>query len=849
MFYTFKVSDPLSGLQYRLNDTRLAELSLAPLPKVWAPHPILRAAPDPVWAESLANAPAETASAVIVALEDLILATPDLVPPRIDVLPEGRARRHLFGLLALWQQLSDALPEGLAPVRHVLALPFGQFLDPLPVVEGSLDPLAPASLRSLFERLRAEFGSVPAQEQPAKAEAGSRLHALQVGVAAASVEIGPVDTSLQVFGLRDPAACADFAAARARGLIEAGCSARDIAVLTSADTRHLSRAFDAQGVPLSGLPSTQAVRDVVGETALHLLLAKRPPTPPMVLAALALSPLMPWSPQTGRNLAEGLMAGDFRGLILEATPDHKALWDDIRTSANSLPQLRLLTDRICARLTDGAAVRARMALQHGDGPLDWEAILRAVAVAPPSSSEPLRTLEGVSLWSASESPWRPCRHLIVADFTDGLYPIRPKANPLFLDSEIETVFAATGLALRGRASGLAQSLALFDEQLRAASESVTFLIPWRDLAGARLAPSAGLSLIARSVEGLKEAGDLVTDLARLPPSDWPVAWHLPDMAPDMPEVPDVLEFGGRSLLKLRLEHDGRAVPQSPSRLETLVVSPLAWLLDELGAKDIGWKSETLDVLIKGTIAHHVFEHVFPEGLPPEIADIPAAVDAAFDTAIARYAGFLRSPSWELERTSLLREVQSAALRWRDHLVALGARILANEIWLRGERNGIRLHGKADVILELPDGALLVVDHKKSSSSARRQRMEAGWDLQAGLYRDMIDRPEPKEGDRMHVLIGRKVGIAYHTMNDGFLLTSGLALGSAGQVRDMGDQVNVSIIYHLAKRLAEVEAGTIRLNTTADAEMFQKEAGFKAYALTDGSPLVLAFLRPALEAGA
>ena len=63
MFYPFKVSDPLSGLQYRLNDTRLAELSLAPLPKVWAPHPIIKAAPDPVWAESLANAPAETASA------------------------------------------------------------------------------------------------------------------------------------------------------------------------------------------------------------------------------------------------------------------------------------------------------------------------------------------------------------------------------------------------------------------------------------------------------------------------------------------------------------------------------------------------------------------------------------------------------------------------------------------------------------------------------------------------------------------------------------------------------------------------------------------------------------------
>jgi hypothetical protein len=850
MFYPFKVSDPLSGLQYRLNDTRLSELSLAPLPQVWAPVPVVKAAPNSVWAESFANAPAETASAVVVALEDLILATPDLRPPQIGALPDGRAGRHFVALLGLWNQLGEALPEGLAPVRHVLGLPVGQFLDRLPVVDGSLDPLAPASLRALYERLRAEFGSVPAQEQPVRAVAGSRLHVLQDGVTAACIETGPVDASLQVFGLRDQASCADFAAARARALIEAGCPARDIAVLASADTRHLARAFGAQGVPLSGLPVMRPERDVVGETALHLLLAKRPPTPAIVLAALALSPLMPWASQTGRDLAEGLMSGDFRGLILEATPDHKALWDDIRATASSLPQLRLLTDRICARLTDGAAVRARMALPHGDGPLDWETILRAVTVAPPSSSEPLRSLEGVSLWSASESPWRTCRHLIVADFTDGLYPIRPQANPLFLDSEIESIFAATGLALRGRASGLAQGLALFDEQLRSVSGSVAFLIPWRDLAGARLAPSAGLSLIARSVDGLKDAGNLVTDLSRLPPSDWPVTWHLPAKAPDVPEPPDVLEFAGRSLLALRQEDDGRNAPQSPSRLETLVVSPLAWLLEELGAKDLAWKAETLDVLIKGTIAHHVFEHVFlAEMPPPEIADLPVAVGDAFETAIARYAGFLRSPSWELERGNLLRDLKGAALRWRDHLIALGARILANEIWLRGEGQGIRLHGKADVILELPGGALLVVDHKKSGTTARRRRMEAGWDLQAGLYRDMLAHPEPKEGDKMHHLIGRAVGIAYHLMNDGGLLTSGLALGSVGQVRDMGDQVNVNVIEHLRTRLDEVRAGMVRLNTTADEAMFKKEGGFTAYALTDGSPLVRAFLRPAPEAEA
>src|SRR5690606_27446522 len=107
--------------------------------------------------------------------------------------------------------------------------------------------------------------------------------------------------SLAYFGLRDPAACADFAAARARALIESGIPAREIAVLAAGEPRQLARAFAAQGVPLSGLPANLPQRDLAGEAALHLALAKRTPTPAMVLAGLALSPLMPWPAQTGRD--------------------------------------------------------------------------------------------------------------------------------------------------------------------------------------------------------------------------------------------------------------------------------------------------------------------------------------------------------------------------------------------------------------------------------------------------------------------------------------------------------------------------------------------------------------------
>ena len=843
MFYPFLVADPRSGLHYRLTDTGLAELSLAPKAQEWAPGRVIAEEPHPVWQESLANAPVETMSAVSAALEGLVLATADLRVPSGGAMGDSRAGRHLDALIALWRKLGDALPEGLAAVRHVLDLPHGRFLDPLPVVEESLDPHAPAAMKALYGRLKDEFGAVAAPAKARAAREGSRLHALQGGVAEAAIEAGPKDGSLAFYGLRDVAACADFAAARAGALIESGIAAWEIAVLASGDPRQIARAFAEQGVPISGLPASLPERDIVGETALQLALAKRTPTPAMVLASLALSPLMPWSAQTGRDLAESIMNGDFRGDVLSPTQAHKDLWTDMRASAGSLAQLRFLIDRICERIAQGNEVRARLSIPPGEGSPDWEAILRGIQIASPSSPDPERNLEGVSLWSAHETPWRQCRHLIITDFTDGRYPTRPRANPLFLDSEITAIRTTTGLQLRGRAEGLAESLFLFDQQLQAVAESVTFLVPWRDLSGVRQQPSAGLSLVARAISDVEEAHDLILDLSRLPPGDWPVAHHRLPPLPESDELPEALSFPGLDLLALRRKDDGTSKPQSPSRLETLLVSPLAWLLDEVGAGDMSWSAEELDVMAKGNIAHEVFEHVFLKDQPlPEPAALTAAVAEAYDRALTRHAGFLRSASWEMERSGLEREILQAALRWREHLLALGAKIIGNEIWLAGEAHGINLHGKADAILELPDGTLLVVDHKKSGTSARRRRMEAGWDLQAGLYRDMLARPIRRDGDGMDPLIGRQVGIAYHLMNDGGLLTSGHVPAEGSPAREMGDAVNDAAVAMLAERLAQLGAGRVVLNTSADEGFFKKEAGFTPYALTDGSTLVTAFIR-------
>ena len=847
MFFPFLVADPRSGLHYRPTDVHLSEISLAPKPLAWAPGPAISRNPDPVWRESLANARNETISGVTFALEDLVLATPNLRAPIACKGMGNRAGRHLDALISLWEKLGDALPEGLSAVRHVLELPHGHFLDPLPVVAGSLDPNAPASMVALFDRLEQEFGSVAATPLERSAKTGTRLHSLQGGVAASEIVADRLDSSLSFWGLRDAAACADFAAARARALIEAGVAARDIAIVTGGDAAQIRHAFAAQGVPLSGLPASLPERDIIGETALHLALTKRPPTPAMIFASLALSPLMPWSAQTGRELAESLMRGNFAGHILSANAAYKSLWDDIRAAASSLAQLRLLLDRICEQITDGDLVRKRLLIPSNEGRLDWDTILQSIQIGPLSTPDPERNLEGVSIWSAHESPWRPCKHLIVVDFSDGLYPTRPRANPLFLDSEISEIRKATSLHLNGRSEGLSKALSLFDQQLQSVSDTVTFLIPRRDLSGARLQPSTGLSLVARAISEVEEAEQLVLELSRTPPEGWPVSHHRQAAVPEPLELPETLDFGKRDLLALRREDDGKAKPQSPSRLETLLVSPLAWLLGELDADDMSWSAEKLDVRIKGNIAHDVFEYVFlKDQAIPDQTVLAEAVVEAYERAIARHARFLKSASWEMEREGLKREILEAAQGWSKHLCALEAQIIGNEIWLLGEAHGITLRGKADAILALPDGSLLIVDHKKSGTKKRQERMEAGWDLQAALYRDMIARPIRRDGDGLDDLLGRHVGIAYHLMNDSGLLTSGVSLPQGSSAFDMGDAVNDAAVEHLTERLAQVGAGRVVLNTVADEKFFKKEAGLTPYALTDGSPLTASFIRTTEE---
>ncbi|SMX44434.1 PD-(D/E)XK nuclease family protein [Maliponia aquimaris] len=846
---------PVSGAVRHVTDDLLAEVYLAPRAAGLVLKDALGGGTAP-WSASFAAAPDETARAVEAGLIAVARATPHLDPDDLEpaLLPESRARTHMQALRDLWRDLG-ALPGPLDTWRHVLRSTASEALEPLPLI-GPDCPFASPAETALARPLGAHHGRLPAQQAPEQAPPGTAYRHLQDTLGRRSDRVPP-DASLACHGLRDPREEAEFAAARARTMLDDGTvsAARDIGLLAPDEPSYgmaLAEAFDRVGLPLAGRPAQPVLRDDVGELLSLLLVLLQGHAPRTALASLYVAPVMPWPRDTGLRMARELMERGWSRTASELTGAAREVLKALRPYIT--PEQLFARLGVVARAAPCAALQPRIAALRAvaQDTLDWPLLRRLASPRMTPAEGADRFVEGVSLFAENALPWRPVRQLIVLGLAGRHWPRLPGADPFFTEGEIEAI-RATGLALPGRQQKLARGLELFRRQLGAGTEGLTLLVPALDLRGDRLTPSTGLALMAHML-GAKDPADLVQDIRSAPPDSWPVAVHVPDPvalggAPDLPETGLIhLQAGlgtpdqpGRDLLDLRRTPEGQPLPHSPSRLETLLVSPLAWLLGELGARDRTWAPEALDVMTLGTLMHQVLEEVFAEGVPvPDSPAIAAMVPDALDAAIRRHAAWLAEPAWATERRSLLREALEVCTSWAGFLRDVGAQVLHNEITLQGDHGGLLLHGKADCLLRLPDGRILVVDHKRSGAAGRRDRMSKGWDLQVALYRAMLERPSAETALTRLVAQGAQVITAYHMLRDGTVLSDARG-ADVPRIETTGQDASVRAMDHLADVLAEVGAGTIRLNRTGDAKTFEKERGLRAYALDD--PLVAAFSLP------
>ena len=862
----------------------LRDLYLAskPDPKKRFEAAIAEAASTGPWAASYEVAPAETVQAVEQALVALMQSTATLRveavdPSRLD--PASRVHRHLTALVDLWRSLGDLLPADLTVLRHVIESRAEDAVERIELIVDPDEPSLCAAGRTVLDTLHRHHGrpadidariaAMREEARTCRAEAETLLGHLQRSLLSPNAGQCAADATLRVFGVRDAALEAEVAAGMAQSWLNAssGLAPADIGILIADADLYgpfLREAFAISGLPLSGLPAQRDARDLGAEAVLHFLLCRRPPAPAMALTSLYSSPLMPWPPETGQALASAIMGGDYEPRLARdfdgaarrmyevirrrETPAPRALADELAVFAGPLKQNEAHGSAVAAALDRIDRLRSLLLSDPQAAEPPWEDLVRlATPGAPFATGSTVRTTGGITVFMADQPPWRPVRHLIVLGFAEGSYPASPAGNPVFLDSEIDEIERACGLRLVSGADMLNERLHLFERQIASASDSLTLFTPFRNLAGNRTAPSATLALIARCIDGVSEPQKLVTDLARVDDVEWPREIPRAPRTKNQPlpplSSPRTLSLG-RDLLSIRVGDDGVARPQSPSRLETLIARPLDWLLNELGATDIVWTPERADVLIKGSLAHQVFERLFVPGDPvPDTAAIQKAVPILLNAAIQQIAPFMQGSAWSVERRTLEREIVNAAISWREALVAHGAEIIANEFRLAGTIFGVPIHGKADCLLRLRDGDLVIVDHKKSGSKTRRARLEAGWDLQVDLYRTMAREPVAEDETneaRKALSAANRIGVAYHLMNDGAILLDGIPLTAPSQhVTKTSGDISSEAMKKLREEVSRLRKGNIQLNEVGDRAFFSNTAHMGEYAF-DTSPLIDAF---------
>ena len=843
---------------------------LAPLEDDW--HERLETAaaalPDAFWAASLAADSDNALSILATALRDVICA----VPPGTSLpeIPESfpkRARRQLDDLRLLYAGIDHELPQDLAQIKAVIESPVQRFMRTIRITHDErLMELNPWQ-QALVNRLNHDAADA-GQEQCFEVyftcpdvEVPPSLQSMHAGVFAEQAQPVVLDDSVQWLAVRDPLEEVEVVSgmiqtALATGEIE---SPSGIGILLPAGSDYaplLREMFASAGLPLSGLEVTECRRDLGRELLTQFLLVRCPePTPLMALTSLLTSPLMPWSPGRGQYFAHRLMqngigkleqlAADDEGsalLALLGTVDTCAetlatALDDFAALLSKHPELashRTVVHDVIAEL--------RAALEIGDE-LEWERLLEMTRPQVQSATEPGPiTREGIAVFHEDEEPWRQVGQLYVLGFADGHYPRGLPVAAILADAEREMLNATGQWHFTLDGDVLERRRARFQRQLCTATTRITFLLPRYDLAGEAVAPSSTLAFMSRHFSGIGEPDELLLELDRA--IDCARVVGLPDTTGVSVVLPRTLRIDDlevkRDLRAIRRDREGNALPESPSGLETLMVSPLAWVLDRLRIESREWVSEGLDQLMKGTLAHAVFEKIFAPGVPlPPQCVLGEQVVAALEAAMSAQAPHLLRPVWRVERRHLLREIQLAAHTWHNLLEQTGARVVGAEAFLQGKFLGRNVRGFADVLLQLPSGLVMVVDYKKSSSSSRVKRMEKGYDIQASLYRMMISTSElPDE------VKDQPIGVMYYLMNDQQLLsdTALIADRPLPGLHVLGNDISSGAQSLLAQRFAELAQGILRLNFTDDMKVIERGTGIKPYAL-EHSPLLQRFSRP------
>jgi hypothetical protein len=830
---------------------------------------VMQAMSDAFFAQSFEVDPDESFRIIESTLISLITSVEinaDISTINLDGIESARTRKIVADLIQLFEQV-NRLPSELSVMRQVCT----QSHKPLRCIQvyhHDAYPWLSLWQSSFIEALNADSGNaadtayqeiLEASVDSISCTAQSTLGHLQQNLFHKANKVA-LDESMQWLRVRDYLQEVETTA----GMIQSMCdrdeslSYADFALVVPHADEYIhavKTVFEQAAIPVSGLPKVTYYRDHGVEAVLNYLICQQKPAPVMAMAAFLISPLMPWAKETGIELSDELMGGKYDiELAPGVAPAERQALSLIQENNETVPALNkslLLFKKIITahantpkfhvdRAVD--SIDSVLAVLSHESNINWAKLKQLVQ--PEQLREELagETMqEGVAVSLDSREPWAKCKHLIVLGFNKRRYPTQAGTSAIFSEDDVANL-ALCGSTLVSRKKQNELHRDRFIRQVRCARESCTFFLSHLNADASSNHPSESLVYMHNLLDGPAEAEDLILNLDsetdRRLARDLKIRTGKQKSFSWSPCLDDV----NFNTDLLALSEDNQLRRLSPSRLGDLMVSPLAWFLSWIGIELKEWSPEEPGPIILGSLAHGVYENLFKPGKPiPAAAAIKATVPDLLEQELKRIAPFMLAQKWAIERHKLADDITRSAVDWGHALERLGATIVDNEIWLKGEYSGIPIHGQADCILKLPNAQLAVVDYKKAGIANREKPMSKGYDCQVSLYREMLSNglPEPHQSLDVH-----HVEVLYYMMNSQKIVAENFLPGSEdipGWVTIEND-VSVNAMALIKQRVDQIRRGEIILNNASDERFYDREAGLKPYAL-DRSPLVRLFMKP------
>ena len=799
---------------------------------------------DAFWSKSLAVDETATLSQVraslALVLEGVPLtweSTPEQ-PVSFQKSDHPRLGRYFNDLSRLWAQM-----EGVRPfdqMRAALWLAQSHQLPIEPVECHCMIDLRDLPLwqKTIIERLQ-ELTPVV---KPLLELDSAKLQPWHQALLAGESKPSDADHPVVCFSCRDILAECQAVASMIQAEVELGIAADQFAVMlpTGQDdyVHWLGHYLNQAGILVSNDSRSQQMTDWQAQLIKDLLIYQAQQQPTMQLQSIITNPLMPWTRSKGQFYATRIANNDLKPLdeILEdkafiqliqqplnrQTPSALGEWiDSILDHCKEL----VATPLTAARLSTQRQLLQKL-LDEVDA-TDWSATLSRVLnqwqVTPIRLSDEARyRLNAVTFIECDQHLPYSVHRLYVMGFNDGFYEQpNPNAGAIAFEDW-------QGLTLEYQQSSLAYvdphaqfgGTAWFTQWVQSLAQSqqqVIITTARQAYDGSLLHPSRSWLSLAQTLATKLEVDALITPIERaIHPL---LRWHEVSLSPIIrPSLPESYEFNQSLLDKLTALHNDTQRPESPSSLETLMVSPLAWLFNRMGIETREWKVQQLDNALQGSIAHKVFELYGKHQNTTMSNDL---FDELYESAVNQLAPFMQQAHWRIEKANLKREIHRAFEVFVPWSKQQGWNVEHVEQKMEGRLWDWPIKGFIDAILHSSD-QVFILDYKKSKSDDRYKRLNAGFDLQTYIYRQLYTQ----SNGSANIVTG------YFNLNDRVMVLDQAIEGSNDidvQTPDIPlEQQSAQAVDLVTERFAQLRLGQIMLNHASEAKAW-KSRGIKAYA--------------------